>query len=276
MSDWTHDLAIIGAGNMAEAIVRGILSARLFDPKRIVAADVSPQRQALFEQQFNVTTVQENTMAALGSRIVLLSVKPQQMESALRELLSSLSPAALIVSIAAGVGTAKIEGWLGEGRWRVVRAMPNTPMLVGEGMVALCGGSAATDADLSTARQLFESAATVIEVEESQMDTVTAISGSGPAYIFFLAEQMIRAGESFGLSPDQARTLSIRTIAGAAKMLVAVEKSADESPQSLRRKVTSPGGTTQAAIEFMESQRVGESIQDAIGAAVRRGRELGG
>jgi pyrroline-5-carboxylate reductase len=266
-----YELGIIGAGNMAEAIARGVLKARLFDPKRMIAADVSPQRREFFEQQLGIAAVQENTTAARGSRIVLLSVKPQQMANALGELRPSLAPDALIVSIAAGISTSKIESALGEGKWHIVRAMPNTPMLLGEGMVALCRGSGAAASDLSTARQLFESAATVIEVEESQMDTVTAVSGSGPAYVFFLAEQMIRAGESFGLSAEQSRTLTIRTIAGAAKMLAA----SDESPQALRKKVTSPGGTTQAAIEHMESQHVGESIETAIGAAVRRGRELG-
>jgi pyrroline-5-carboxylate reductase len=272
MSNPTHDLAIIGAGNMAEAIARGILKAKLFDPKGIVAADVSPQRRQFFEQQLGIAAVQENTTAARGSRIVLLSVKPQQMESALGELRAGLDPGVLIISIAAGISTSKIESSLGNGQWRIVRAMPNTPMLVGEGMVALCRGRGASAQDLSTARELFEAAAVVIEVEESQMDVVTAVSGSGPAYVFFLAEQMIRAGESFGLTAEQSRTLTIRTIAGAAKILA----TSDESPQSLRKKVTSPGGTTQAAIEHMESGHVGESIVNAIGAAVARGRELGG
>jgi pyrroline-5-carboxylate reductase len=145
-------------------------------------------------------------------------------------------------------------------------------MLVGDGMVALCRGSGASEADLATARQLFEAAAVVIEVTEAQMDAVTAVSGSGPAYVFYLAEQMIRAGEALGLSAQQSRTLSLQTIAGAAKMLSA----SDESPLSLRRKVTSPGGTTQAAIEQMESRQVGESIMAAIAAAARRSRELGG
>jgi pyrroline-5-carboxylate reductase len=272
MSDRTHDLAIIGAGNMAEAITRGVLKARLFDPKQIIAADVSPQRRQLFQEQLGITTVQEIASAASGARIVLLSVKPQQMEGVLRELRPSLAPSTLIVSIAAGVGTAKMESFLGEGQWRVVRAMPNTPMLVGDGMVALCRGSGASEADLATARQLFEAAAVVIEVTEAQMDAVTAVSGSGPAYVFYLAEQMIRAGEALGLSAQQSRTLSLQTIAGAAKMLSA----SDESPLSLRRKVTSPGGTTQAAIEQMESRQVGESIMAAIAAAARRSRELGG
>jgi pyrroline-5-carboxylate reductase len=271
MSDWSHDLAVIGAGNMAEAIVRGVLKAKLLDVGRIIAADISPQRRQLFSDQLGIASVQENTMAVRGSRIVLLSVKPQQMESTLIELRSALPQDALLISIAAGIQTKKIEAWLGERPQRVVRAMPNTPMLVGEGMVAICRGTRASDVDLVTGRRLFEAAATVIDVQESQMDAVTAVSGSGPAYVFYLAEQMIRAGEAAGLTPEQARTLSLRTLVGAAKMLV----DSDESPQSLRKKVTSPNGTTQAAIEHMEGQHVGESIQMAIDAAVRRSRELG-
>jgi pyrroline-5-carboxylate reductase len=272
MPDLTHDLAIIGAGNMAEAIARGILSGKLLDANRMIAADISPARRELFQTQLGISAVQENTTAARGSRIMLLCVKPQQMESALRELRASLAPDVLIVSIAAGIRTQKIESWLGKGRWPIIRAMPNTPMLVSAGMVALCRGSSATHQHLTAARQLFESAAQVIEVDESQMDAVTAVSGSGPAYVFYLAEQMIAAGESAGLTPEQSRTLALRTIAGAAKMLV----SSDDSPQSLRKKVTSPNGTTQAAIESLESQHVGQSIQSAIAAAVRRSRELGG
>jgi pyrroline-5-carboxylate reductase len=272
MAETTHDLAIIGAGNMAEAIARGILAAKVYPPARMVAADISAARRELFQDQLGISAVQENTTAARGSRIILLCVKPQQMESALRDLRQSLSPSALLISIAAGISTAKIESWLGEGRWHVIRAMPNTPMLVNAGMVALCRGSVASGADLAVARQLFEAAAEVIEVDESQMDGVTAVSGSGPAYVFFLAEQMIAAGESAGLTAEQSRTLALRTIAGAAKMLVA----SGDSPQSLRKKVTSPNGTTQAAIEYLESHQVGESIQSAIAAAVRRSRELGG
>jgi pyrroline-5-carboxylate reductase len=272
MSQWTNDLAIVGAGNMAEAIARGILAARLLDAKRIVAADLSPQRRELFTQQLGITTVQKNTSAVRGSRIVLLSVKPQQMESALGQMREALDAGSLIVSIAAGISTAKIARWLDGGDRHIIRAMPNTPMLVGKGMVALCRGAHATAADMATVTQLFEAAASVVEVDESQMDAVTAVSGSGPAYVFYLAEQMIRAGVAFGLSPRQARELALRTVEGAAVMLV----KSDDTPEVLRKKVTSPGGTTQAAIEHMERQNVGPSIVDAIGAAVKRGKELGG
>jgi pyrroline-5-carboxylate reductase len=272
----THDLAIIGAGNMAEAIVRGVLKARLIEPSRIIAADIAEARRRVFSGELGVATTEANTMAAGGSSIVLLSVKPQQMQTTLAELGPSLGRETLIISIAAGISTAKIAQGLGDGmgngQWRIVRAMPNTPMLVGEGMVALCAGGRADAADLRRARELFECAAQVVEVNEAQMDAVTAVSGSGPAYVFYLAEQMIAAGESAGLSGEHARALSLQTILGAARMLA----SSDHAPAELRRKVTSPGGTTQAAIEHMERAKVGPAIQEAIAAAVRRGRELGG
>ena len=149
--------------------------------------------------------------------------------------------------------------------------MPNTPMLVGQGMVALAAGRNATPDDLADATRIFATAASVISVEEDKLDAVTAISGSGPAYFFYLVEQMVRAGVELGLTAEQSHELAARTAVGAAQMLV----KNDDSPQELRRKVTSPGGTTQAAITHMESARVGESIVEAIKAAHRRSRELG-
>ena len=149
--------------------------------------------------------------------------------------------------------------------------MPNTPMLVGEGMVAMAAGTHATAQDMAAARRIFESAASVIEVSEDKIDAVTAVSGSGPAYFFYLVEHMIRAGGELGLTPEQSHALATRTALGAAKMLV----SSSDSPQELRRKVTSPGGTTQAAIEHMQAQRLDQIIVDAIKAAQRRSRELG-
>jgi pyrroline-5-carboxylate reductase len=148
--------------------------------------------------------------------------------------------------------------------------MPNTPMLVGEGMTALAPGAHATADDLQKARRIFESAGAVIELAEDLIDAVTALSGSGPAYFFYLAEQMIAAGVAMGLSPEHARTLVTRTALGAAKML----NESPDPPQELRRKVTSPGGTTQAAITHMESQGLAQIVQDALRAAERRGKEL--
>ncbi len=204
--------------------------------------------------------------------MVLLSVKPQQMDAVLDRIGLVMHPDTLLISIAAGISTGHIAKILGGGRrWRVVRAMPNTPMLAGAGMVAIARGVHATEGDLFTARRLFESAAAVIEVPEEKIDAVTAVSGSGPAYFFYLVEQMIRAGVELGLTPDEARRLAAQTALGAAKMLT----SGEESPEELRRKVTSPNGTTHAAITHLDSSGVGAAIVQAVHAAARRSRELG-
>lgn len=266
-----YDLGIIGAGNMAEAIARGVIRSALLRPDQIIAADVSPARRQVFCDQLGVRAVESNADAARYARTVLLSVKPQQMAEALATVGGAMRPDALIVSIAAGTPTEFIERHLGEReKPRVVRAMPNTPMLVGEGMTALAAGANATPDDVRRARKIFESAGAVIEVTESLMNAVTALSGSGPAYFFYLAEHMIAAGEKMGLTREQARTLAARTAAGAAKMLV----ESSDAPDELRRKVTSPGGTTEAAIRHMDANGIAKVVQDAILAAERRGKEL--
>jgi pyrroline-5-carboxylate reductase len=183
-----------------------------------------------------------------------------------------LDPGTLVISIAAGVRSASIEKHLGEGKaWRVVRSMPNTPMLVGEGMVAIARGRRATGEDLEAARGIFEPSADVIEVREEQIDAVTAMSGSGPAYFFYLVEKMIEAGVAMGLSAEQAHRLACKTCLGAGKMLVA----GGDTPAELRRKVTTPNGTTHAAISCMQERGVGDIIVEAVKAAERRSRELG-
>jgi len=266
-----YELGIIGAGNMAEAIARGVIRAALLRPDQIVAADVAEGRRRLFTEQLGIKAVEANADAARYARSLLLSVKPQHMADALATIGGAMRPDALVISIAAGITTDVIERSLGDGKKsRVVRAMPNTPMLVGEGMTALAPGANATPDDLRRVRRIFESAGAVIEVDESLMDAVTALSGSGPAYFFYLAEQMIAAGEQMGLSPEHARTLVARTAVGAAKMLA----ESSDAPQDLRRKVTSPGGTTEAAIRHMESNRLADVVQEAVRAAERRGKEL--
>ncbi len=269
----THQLAILGAGNMAEAIVRGLLSRQTFGPDQIIAADPSPQRRNYFADTLGVAVVEHNVDAARDARIVLLSVKPQHAPEALRGLATAISADTLLVSIMAGVTTAKIAHHLGgDQAWRIVRSMPNTPMLVGEGMAALAPGAHATAQDLAQAKQLFEAAAKVIEVTEDKLDAVTAVSGSGPAYFCFLVEQMIHAGVELGLTPQQAHTLAVRTALGTARMLT----TSDDAPAELRRKVTSPGGTTHAAITFMESHDWPKITIDALKAAARRSEELSG
>jgi pyrroline-5-carboxylate reductase len=204
--------------------------------------------------------------------MLLLSVKPQQMATVLSGIADVVRPDTLIVSIAAGISSKFIENHLGErAPWRVIRTMPNTPMLIGEGMVAMSRGRQATDEDVARARKLFETSAELITVDESLLDAVTAVSGSGPAYIFYLVEQMITAAKELGLNDEHARKLATKTALGASRMLA----TSGESPEELRRRVTSPGGTTQAAITRMESGKWGAVTVEAIKAAAARGRELG-
>ncbi len=266
----TYELGIIGAGNMAEAIVRGVIGAGVYLPQQVFAADPSPQRLDLFRNELGVRTSDDNSEVAERSRVLLLSVKPQQMKVALEQIRSALRSDTLLISIAAGISTSFIENVLSDRRARVIRCMPNTPMLVGAGMAALCAGAHATDDDLEQAKRIFSSAAEVITVPEVHMDAVTAVSGSGPAYIFFLVEQMIAAGVSLGLEEDQARQLACQTALGAARMLVQGSDSAAE----LRRKVTSPNGTTHAAITHLEAGGWPTITLEAIRAAARRSAEL--
>lgn len=267
-----YELGIIGAGNMAEAIARGAVGSGAIPPAKIIAADVSPARRELFTSQLGIKTVEHPHDAAQNARLILLSVKPYQVADVLAQICPGLSPQSLIVSIAAGIGSGTIEKHLGtDHHWHVIRSMPNTPMLVGEGMVAIAPGKWATREDLDKARRLFETSARVVQVREEQMDAVTALSGSGPAYFYYLVEQMIEAGVHLGLSSQDAQLLACQTALGAAKML---SKSAD-SPRELRRKVTTPGGTTAAAIDLMESRSMGRTIIDALEAAAKRSREMG-
>lgn len=268
----TYELGIIGAGNMAEAIVRGVIASGLFQPSQIFAADPTPARLDLFRNELGVRTSDENAEVAERSRVLLLSVKPQQMKAALEQIKPAVSERTLLISIAAGISSRLIEQTIGEDRRpRVIRSMPNTPMLVGAGMVAISAGRWATQEDLAAARGIFEAAAAVVEVPEDRMDAVTAVSGSGPAYVFFLVEQMIAAGVELGLTSEQATQLATQTALGAAKMLAA----GTDTAQELRRKVTSPKGTTEAAITHLQANNWPTITTEAIRAAARRSAELG-
>ncbi len=265
-------LGFIGAGNMAEAIARGVISAGVYRPSDIIAADLSPQRRDLFADELKIRCIEDAVSIVTQTQTVLLCVKPQHMTSVLQSIREVVSADHLLISIAAGISTGFIEDTLGkEKRIRVVRVMPNTPMLLGKGMSGIAAGSNALPDDLAKARRLFESAGSVVEVKEELMNAVTALSGSGPAYFYFLVEHMIRAGVQMGLSPDVAHKLATETARGAAEALCTT----GDSPEELRRKVTSPGGTTHAAITHMEERGMPQIIVDALKAAERRGRELG-
>jgi len=271
MSLKNKTIAFLGAGNMGEALIRGLLTARTVTPLQIVATDVRPERLVELAKTFAIRTTDNNTQAVMDADIVLLAVKPQQMSAVLSPLKATGVTGKLFISIAAGVTTARIESELG-GVAHVVRVMPNTPALVGAGAAALTKGAYATEDDLAATESILGAVGIVVRVEEKFIDAVTALSGSGPAYIFFVAEAMIRAGVATGLDEALAKKLAIQTVYGAAKLLV----ESGEDPEVLRHKVTSPGGTTEAALKVMSERKLAEIFREAIQAAERRSRELSG
>lgn len=270
-STMTYELGFLGAGNMAEAIARGLISKNVVPASRMIAADPVAVRRDLFNQQLAITTADDNLTVARQSKTIILATKPQTMAEALSGVGQVLPPDSLVISIAAGISTRFIESALGGTNRRVVRTMPNTPMLYGAGIVGIAPGTHATAADLAETRRLFEPAAQVVEVAEEHIDTVTAVSGSGPAYFFYLVEQMTKAGVELGLPEPVAAQLARATAHGSGLMLAQSTDSAEE----LRRKVTSPGGTTHAAITHMQSNHWPEITVAAVKAAQARGRELG-
>jgi len=263
-----YELGIIGAGNMAEAIVRGVVGSGMLAGSAIIVSDVSPQRLELM-RTIGANTTQDNAEAGRCPH-VLLAVKPQVMADMLAKLAPSVAADAMIISIAAGIATVKIDALLGH-RGRIVRVMPNTPMLVGQGMSALAAGPRATQADLDWAGRLFATAGRTVFVNEPQIDAVTAVSGSGPAYFFYLIEAMVAAGTAEGLDAATALTLATQTCAGAAALLT----KSGEDPGVLRAKVTSPNGTTQRAIETFDAKGVKDAAIAAVRACAARSRELG-
>jgi pyrroline-5-carboxylate reductase len=261
-------IGFFGAGNMAEALARGLLAAGT-PVSSIIASDVAEARRKLFAHDLRVAVTNDNREVLAKSDIAIFAVKPQNMPELLA-IISGPAHGKLFISICAGVSTAFIEKELGDAP-RVVRAMPNTPMLVGAGAAAIARGKYATDDDLAAARAIFETAATVIIVKEQLMDAVTAVSGSGPAYFFYLVEAITDAGVKLGLPKDAALALARQTAFGAGKLLA----SSPDAPEELRRKVTSPGGTTFAAIAKMDEAGVKAAVIRAVEAAAARSKELG-
>ena len=266
----SYALGLLGAGNMAEAIVRGVLRSERLTAGQIIVSNPSVERRTFFEHELGVAATDDNALVARSVPTLVLSVKPQVCPGVLAGVANYVDADALVVSVMAGISSGFIQRALG-GRRRVVRAMPNTPMLVGEGMVAVARGSFATAADILSATHLFSAAADVMEVTEDQIDAVTAVSGSGPAYFFYLVEAMIAAGVELGLTEDQAHRLATRTACGAGHMLVA----GPDGPAELRRRVTSRGGTTNAAIEHLAAAGLPTIVAGAMAAAEKRSKELG-
>jgi pyrroline-5-carboxylate reductase len=262
-------VAILGAGRLGESMLRGLLSTGWREPQEVVVTSRRAERRDALAALYGVEATADNAAAIRGARLVVLSVKPQDIAGLLGEIAAVVSPGQTLLSVAAGVTTPAIESRLPEGA-RVVRAMPNAPALVHEGIAGLCGGEHARDEDLEMATSALGHLGAVVRVAEDDMDAVTALSGSGPAYFALLAEAMIEAGLLLGLSRDVSTRLVVQTMFGSARLL----RDEQMHPVELREAVTSPGGTTTRAIRELERSGVRAAFLNAINAATERSREL--
>jgi pyrroline-5-carboxylate reductase len=260
-------VAILGGGVMGETLISGLLRAG-WAAEEVVVSERRPERAAELAERYKVRTT-SNTEAASSSETVVLVVKPQDIAGLLEEIATAVRADALVVCIAAGITTAFVEERLPEGT-AVVRVMPNTPALVDQGMAAISPGTHCDDAHLARARALLEATGKVVQVPEYHQDAVTAISGSGPAYIFYVVEAMIEAGVLLGLPRSTATELVVQTLYGAATML----KETGQHPTVLREQVSSPAGTTVAALRQLEDHKVRAAFLTAMEAARDRSREL--
>ena len=260
-------VAIIGAGVMGETLLSGLVRAGK-DPADLVIGEKRPDRAEELRERYGVKVV-DNLEAARVADTVALVVKPQDMADVLREIAPELRAGQLLVSLAAGITTTYIESHIPDGV-AVVRVMPNTPALVDEGMAAISPGKHCDDEHLEQAEALLAATGKVLRVPEKQQDAVTAISGSGPAYLFFVVEAMIEAGVHLGLPRTTATELVVQTVVGSAKML----RETGDHPTVLRERVTSPGGTTAAAIRQLEDHKVRAAFITAMEAARNRSIEL--
>jgi pyrroline-5-carboxylate reductase len=268
MPDITYRLAIIGAGAMGQALARGLIAADVYSPREVVAADIDKERLAVFAEETGVETA-GNVEAASRSGVIMIAVKPAAVTGVLEEISSYVGPEQMIISIAAGVTIQQIESTL-RSEVPVIRAMPNTPCMVGAGAVAISRGQDAGDSHVERAEAIFGAVGKVIEVSERLMDAVTGLSGSGPAYVYIFIEALADAGVHAGLPRDQAAMLAAQTVFGAAKMVIETGK----HPAELRDAVTSPGGTTIAGLAAMERAAFRAAVLDAVEAAVERSRDI--
>lgn len=266
-------LGVIGGGNMGEAMIRGALANAAIRPEDVVLSDPSPERLAWLQSELGAAISPSNADAVSGADVVLLAVKPQVMFDVISALPRSSAESPLFISVAAGLTIGRLEAALGSVAQtppRVIRTMPNTPCLVGAGVIGMAAGAHATAEDVCTATQLLSGMGRVISVPESQIDALTAISGSGPAYLFAVMEAMIAGGVALGLPAELAATLVQGTFEGA----TALAGASEDSPGVLRERVTSKGGTTAEALRVLSERGLSEVFAEAMAACARRAAEL--
>lgn len=263
-------LGFIGTGNMAEALVKGILRANVLRPEAIWGSEPRQSRLELIKQRYGISVTKYNVDVVRHCPIVVLSVKPQILPGVCDEIAPHMKPRSLVISVAAGVPTAVLEARFPPGT-RIVRVMPNTPALVGAGATAISAGNHATADDIKITEQIFRSVGMTVVLDEEQLDAVTGLSGSGPAYLFLVIEALSDAGVKVGLSRYNALALAAHTVLGSAKLLIET----GEHPGQLKDMVTSPGGTAIAGLHTLEAGGLRTTLINAVEAATRRSRELG-
>lgn len=269
-TDGERQIGFLGTGNMAEALIKGLIAAKFVSPKQIVGSEPRASRRAEITSRYGIDAVASNLEVVKRADVLVLSVKPQILLKVVDEVRDAILPHALIISIAAGTPLAVLEAALPKGA-RVIRTMPNTPSLCGAGATAIAGGSHATEDDVAIAKQIFDAIGMSVVLDEEQLDAVTGLSGSGPAYVFLIIEALADAGVKMGLSRYNAQALAAQTVLGSARLLIET----NEHPGRLKDMVTSPGGTAIAGLHTLEAGGLRTTLINAVEAATRRSRELG-
>ena len=266
----TKRLGFLGAGNMAAALIKGLLHGKVLPADRITASDVKAERLEQLHAAHGIRTTTDNHALLRESDVLVLAVKPQVIDKVLTEVGGDVRPDQLVVSVAAGVPIEALEGRLPKGS-RIVRTMPNTPATVQAGATAISGGAHASADDIRIARELFEAVGRVVVLDETLLDAVTGLSGSGPAYVMLIIEALADGGVKVGLHRDTALLLAAQTVFGSARLLLET----GEHPGRLKDMVTSPGGTAIAGLHTLESGALRKTLIDAVEAATKRSVELG-
>jgi pyrroline-5-carboxylate reductase len=263
-------VGFIGAGNMGEALIKGLVAANLVPPEAIYASDVRIERLRTLEQQYGVRLLQDNAELIRQADVVILAVKPQIMAPVVRQISATVTRKKLLISIAAGVSTMTIRAALGKDA-RLIRVMPNTPALVLEGVTAIAKAEGLEPGDLDTASEIFSAVGRVVTLDEELMDAVTGLSGSGPAYVALVIESLADGGVKMGLDRVTAMTLATQTVLGAARLMLETGL----HPGALKDMVSSPGGTSIAGVHALEEGGIRHTFMTAVERATLRSRELG-
>jgi len=263
-------ISFIGAGEMATAIIKGLLKSNLYKKYDIFASEPNLTISESISKELGIQVFSENSSAVEKSNIILLSVKPFVVKDVLEEIKDKIDDTKLIISIAAGISSRKIEEYLGKSA-RIVKVMPNTPALLGEGISAVCKGEHATEKDFETVLKIFESVGKVVKADEKDIDAITGVSGSGPAFYYYIINQIAKAGEKLGLDYDTSLKLSAQTALGASKMILETGL----SPEQLIVNVTTPGGTTAEGNKVLNESNISEILFETIQKTAEKSELMG-